>query len=415
MIKKENKISIGDYNASKFDFFRDPLYKDMKFPKDIVHLIDTPYIQRLRGISQLGVISWVFPGATHTRFQHSLGTMHIGYKIMENLIKNKNENIDDDCIKMIMIGCLFHDSGVPTFSHDLYEHGVLKEEDSHELKSALIAKNTIKKIQNVCSFTADEIYHLILPSKNSVYTDIISGTIDADRIDYLNRDSLYTGVAYGLIDARIILELKVDNNRLILTKKGVAPAISLLFARYSMRENVYDHRTSRILGGLISRGLWYAINDKKINKNELFDMNDSKLISILKKEKETKDYIADIEHRTFPRLARTWDLNEISDHIKDLQRIRKKIDKRIEIERELAKKIKLEEKKIYFDIPDIKRYVVDEANIPVERYNGKKLGEDDLAKAVGESHHRLFSIRLYAPKEYVKTASIKFDSVYDLS
>ncbi len=413
---KKDKLMVRGNGKAKISIFRDPIYKDMEFSIDIVKLIDTPQMQRLRGVLQLGLVSWVFVGATHTRFQHSLGTMHIGGRIIKNLIQRGSKGIDnEDCMEMIMVGCLFHDVGVPAFSHTLYDHGILGEKDNHELKSAIIAKNVIKSIQSNFSFTGEDIYNLIYPIKNTVETDIISGTIDADRIDYLNRDSLYTGVSYGSIDDRIILELKVDDGRLILKEKGVPPAISLLFARTSMKENVYDHRTSRILGGLISRGVWRTIRDKRINKKDLFGMNDAELLSILRGEKEAKGYVSAIENRAFPKLAKTWSLREVADHIRDLQMIRENMEKRLEIERELAKKIGVDGNQVYLDIPDLNRYTINEANIPVGKSNGKKLKEYPLAKSIGEAYSNLFSIRLYVPKDRIKIASNKFNSVYDLN
>ena len=176
---------------SGIKIFNDPIYGLVSYPFPFIYtLIDHPYFQRLRRIKQLGMSSMVYPGATHTRFHHALGALHLCDRLVRNLIL-KGTKISDEEHEAVLIACLLHDIGHGPFSHAL--EGILIDEHHEDL--------TIK-IMNLLNEQYDGKLKLALEIFTDKYnrpflSQIISSQLDVDRMDYLNRDSFYTGVAEG--------------------------------------------------------------------------------------------------------------------------------------------------------------------------------------------------------------------------
>ena len=161
--------------------------------------MDMPQFQRLRRIKQLGLISLIYPGATHTRFEHSIGTMNLGSKLSEEL------DLSNDEIELIRASALLHDIGHGPFSH--VSEGVLSV-PHEELTKYVITKTSMKDLLEE-KFDVSKIVNIV--NGKGYLGPIVSGELDVDRMDYLLRDSHNTGVAYGVIDyERIISNLKLD-------------------------------------------------------------------------------------------------------------------------------------------------------------------------------------------------------------
>ena len=221
--------------SEKKKFIRDSVYGDINLNKFEVSIMDMPQFQRLRRIKQLGLISLIYPGANHTRFEHSIGTMNLGSKLAEELELEKDE------IELIRTSALLHDIGHGPFSH--VSEGVLSV--PHEKLTEYVIKNTSMKDLLEEKFDVNEIVDII--NGRGHLGPIVSGELDVDRMDYLLRDSHNTGVAYGVIDyERIISNLKLENG-LILDIKGVQAAEGALVSRYFMYPSVYQHHTTRVV------------------------------------------------------------------------------------------------------------------------------------------------------------------------
>jgi HD superfamily phosphohydrolase len=210
--------------------------------KDIV---DSREFQRLRRIRQLSSAYLTYPSAQHTRFEHSLGTMHLAGKVGLSL-KNKGY-INSDKVQLLRLAALLHDIGHGPFSHLFEEIIALKSNATHEDIGKRIIKERFKDTLAKHGYTEDEVSELAFGESDEQYlNEVISGSLSVDLMDYLLRDSYFTGAHYGRIDAeRIISSLEVYNNRLALDKAALNSFESLLIARYQMFKAVYFHKTVR--------------------------------------------------------------------------------------------------------------------------------------------------------------------------
>lgn len=256
--------------SEKKKFIRDSVYGDINLNKFEVSIMDMPQFQRLRRIKQLGLISLIYPGANHTRFEHSIGTMNLGSKLAEELELEKDE------IELIRTSALLHDIGHGPFSH--VSEGVLSV--PHEKLTEYVIKNTSMKDLLEEKFNVNEIVDII--NGRGHLGPIVSGELDVDRMDYLLRDSHNTGVAYGVIDyERIISNLKLENG-LIFDIKGVQAAEGALVSRYFMYPSVYQHHTTRVVNSMFRRALKRTIDEKIIDENDIYKYDDNDMISIFR-------------------------------------------------------------------------------------------------------------------------------------
>jgi len=224
---------------NKKKIINDPVYGFITIPSDLVFdLIQHPYVQRLRHIKQLGMTHLVYPGALHTRFHHALGAMHLMGLAVET-IRSKGHEITDEEEEAVIIAILLHDIGHGPFSHAL-EHTIV-EGISHEHISTLFINNLNKQFNNQLDMALD-IFNKRYPKR--FLHQLVSGQLDIDRLDYLNRDSFFTGVSEGVISFdRIIKMLDVAGDQLVVEEKGIYSIEKFLIARRLMYWQVYLHKT----------------------------------------------------------------------------------------------------------------------------------------------------------------------------
>ncbi len=224
---------------NKKKIINDPVYGFITIPSELVYdLIQHPYVQRLRYIKQLGMTHLVYPGALHTRFHHALGAMHIMGLAVET-IRSKGQAISHEEEEAVIIAILLHDIGHGPFSHAL-EHTIV-EGVSHEHISALLMNNLNRQFGGRLSL-AMEVFNNRYPKK--FLHQLVSGQLDIDRMDYLNRDSFFTGVSEGVISFdRIIKMLDVVDDQLVVEEKGIYSIEKFLIARRLMYWQVYLHKT----------------------------------------------------------------------------------------------------------------------------------------------------------------------------
>lgn len=224
---------------NKKKIINDPVYGFITIPSELVFdLIQHPYFQRLRYIKQLGMTHLVYPGALHTRFHHALGAMHLMGLALET-IKGKGQAISFEEEQAVIIAILLHDIGHGPFSHAL-EHTIV-DGVSHEHISTLLMDNLNREFGGKLSLAIEIFnnrYH-----KKFLY-QLVSGQLDLDRMDYLNRDSFFTGVSEGVISFdRIIKMLDVVDDQLVIEEKGIYSIEKFLIARRLMYWQVYLHKT----------------------------------------------------------------------------------------------------------------------------------------------------------------------------
>jgi hypothetical protein len=250
---------------NKRKIFNDPVYGFISIPYDIVFdVIEHPYFQRLRRIQQLGLSSLVYPGATHSRFHHSLGAMHLMYRSLE-VLKSKGQEITEDESKAAVLAILMHDLGHGPFSHAL--EGVLVENLHHEHISMLLMRNLQKEFGKPIEM-AIQIFTNQYP-KRFLY-QLVSGQLDMDRLDYLNRDSFYSGVSEGVVGYdRIINMLDVHDDNIVVEEKGIYSIEKFIVARRLMYWQVYLHKTSLVADLMLKNAVLRAKEVYKGNKKQL--------------------------------------------------------------------------------------------------------------------------------------------------
>ncbi|MEZ5015769.1 MAG: HD domain-containing protein [Flavipsychrobacter sp.] len=248
----------------KGKIINDPVYGFIRFPEQIIlQLIDHPWFQRLRRIKQMGTAHLVYPGAVHTRFQHSLGACHLMGSALDEL-KIKGVEITEEEKIAAKVAILMHDIGHGPYSHAL-EH-TLVDGITHEHISAMIMQQLNEQFDGALSSAMDVFSHQY-PKK--YLHQLVSSQLDVDRMDYLNRDSFYTGVSEGVIGYdRILQMLTVKDNELMVEEKGVHSVEKFVIARRLMYWQVYLHKTvlssEILLINILRRAKFLAQNGTKL-------------------------------------------------------------------------------------------------------------------------------------------------------
>lgn len=233
-------INLNTEPVNQRKIFNDPVYGFITIPSDFIfRVIEHPYFQRLRRIRQLGLAELVYPGAVHSRFQHALGAMHLMNEALHSL-ENKGVLISPAEREATLLAILLHDVGHGPFSHVL-EHSLFYGV-SHETVSELLI-DKLNQLFGGRLTLATAIFNGTYP--RAFFHQLVSGQLDMDRLDYLNRDSFFTAVAEGKIGAeRIIKMLNVFENQLVVEEKGLMSVENFLVARQHMYWQVYLHKTS---------------------------------------------------------------------------------------------------------------------------------------------------------------------------
>ncbi|MCM4152510.1 HD domain-containing protein [Arenibacter sp. N53] len=240
--------------SNKLKIFNDPIYGFIGIPNALIfNLIEEPYFQRLRRISQMGLSYLVYPGAHHTRFHHALGSMYLMQQAIQ-VLRFKSIEITKEEEDGLLCAILLHDIGHGPFSHAM-EHSIV-EGVNHEHISLLFMEALNKKYNGKLT-TAISIFKGQYPKK--FLNQLVSSQLDMDRMDYLKRDSFYTGVAEGNINSeRLLTMLNVLNGELVIEEKGIYSVEKFLMARRFMYWQVYLHKTGLVAEQLLIKILQRA-------------------------------------------------------------------------------------------------------------------------------------------------------------
>ncbi len=275
-------------SKSEISIICDPVHGMMKFDSStyaiIKRVIDHPLFQRLRHIKQLSFAEFIYPGAVHTRFNHSIGAAYLASKVSDNICA------DDKAI--ITLSALLHDIGHAPFSHafeDIYDgnYKINHEDWGSKFIDDLIKDKDLKDIKDELSLASD-----ILNNKINKYHNIISSQLDVDRFDYLLRDSHFCGVSYGRFDADWLIScLKIHDNKIAILPKGLKTLEHYLMARRTMNHNVYLHKKS-CAGSYIFKSFSKII---KNNLSSLSEYDGFSFINYINKINQSQDKYQDCE------------------------------------------------------------------------------------------------------------------------
>lgn len=350
--------------STEYKIIRDSIHGNIRFEGISLDLLDTPELQRLSSIKQLGLAHLVFPGAHHTRLEHSLGAFHMAFLIADTL------ELPDDEKQLVTCAALLHDIGHGPFSHTL--ESILRTSlnvDHVDLTQKLISGEynifqedekqfsqnigTVFDVLNSYGLDTTIISSLIRGEQNLTtpyLSQILNSVIDVDQLDYLLRDAYYTGVAYGMIDTqRFVQTVGIYDQHLGLNRKGVGVVENILMARALMYSSVYYHKTVRIAELMLSRAIEMLPSLHPFN---FFSMTDAELVMFLKQQDFFQhNLITQIKYRQLYKQAYVLSSYQSSDEQKNVISSLEEYSIRRKKEEEFEQKLDIPEGHVIVDIP----------------------------------------------------------------
>ena len=264
---------------------RDPLWNNIMLSEGIKKILSSSVMQKLNKIKQLGPTYLVYPGATHTRLNHSIGVFHLAKKILRELVISPQcPDISYDGVVAFLCAALLHDLGHFPYAHSLKELPLI---DHEVLTGKIILKkplrNEIKENLKIDpAFVAaivDKSFKKNITDEILFFRNLLSGVLDPDKLDYLNRDAYFCGVPYGIQDIDFIISniLPHKEKGIAVYEDGLAAIENILFSKYLMYRAVYWHKTIRSATAMAKKALFMGLKDEVIKPEELYDLDDETL------------------------------------------------------------------------------------------------------------------------------------------
>jgi HD superfamily phosphohydrolase len=421
---------------------RDSLYELIPLGLREEKIIGTAPFLRLQKIKQLGFVYRIWPGATHTRYEHSLGCYYLAVRALRALLQRGDDGglfgVSVSSVQTLVVAALLHDIGHYPFSHTIEELGypIIAHE---KVGRSIIEKSEIATIlerdyhlspERVADFI-DPPKARALPVDDQLLNSLLSGALDVDKLDYLPRDARACNVPYGGVDvARLQLSLRIHPNvhnqrRIVVTHKGISPLHSLLHARQEMFDNIYWHHTARALQVMLMRAVHEAMLCGALQVEQLVGLDDASLLSLLKETQmpiSSRKLADDLELRRPYKVA--IEISRLAGRIYsrlealfwDTQR-RRHIEQLLAAELASALEIEIADYEVLFDIPRPEKWEMDVwvtfSNPPVGMNSlvtwveATGLQPDDLARY--EQHQR--RIRVVVPDRIRESVKARKDDV----
>lgn len=372
---------------------KDPVHGYLSISEKELAAIDTYAVQRLRRITQLPFVYLVYPGARHSRFDHSLGCMYLAGEFAEKL------GLDDYRRRVLRMAGLLHDVGHAPYSH-LFEALLNEAGVTHEAMTCRIIREDGELAEAIERCDVDPKDVLEVLEGNAVESPIISGPIDADKLDFLVRDAYFTGAPYGLIDVkRIILRSRLISGKLMLNINAVGAVEEMALARYQNFMNIYFHhavRAAQIIFLAGAREIEEFMSLPSMSVDEYLRHDDYVIWCAMKRSEKTSWIIERIERRKIPKVAYELRAEEGEfprDTLRDVA----------EAEDKIASMAGVPRNRVWIDTP----YVT-----PLPFKDGERVkfyDEEDGEVKVKEYHSPLLEftsriygiIRVYTDQEYV--------------
>ena len=337
---------------------KDPVHGYVYITANEREIIDSYPVQRLRRLRQLAGAEYVYPGANHTRFEHSVGVMYLAGRVAEN--PNISQRISQDEAEMVRIAALLHDVGHGPFSH-VFEHLLDKElGKTHEDMTLWIAKNSeLKDILNKVGYEAEEIGKLAVGRlhrpKKAFLDQIISSSVDVDKLDFVVRDTYHTGAEYGYIDVfRLIHTLDVLGEDLAVDLGSLSALESFIIARIESFKSIYFHRVGRAAQIMLATAIEKANKELGLanfkTAEEYLAMDDYTVWTMLKNCEKSSEIIKNLERRNLLKCAyeRTfYEKDTMVSNIFNREAYRK------QLRADIAKEAKIEAETVIIDVPTV--------------------------------------------------------------
>ncbi len=386
-----------------FKLIKDPVHGYIEVSGDELRVIDTYAVQRLRRITQLPFVYLVYPGARHSRFDHSLGCMYLAGEFAKSL------GLDDYRRKVMRLAGLLHDIGHAPYSH-LFETLLEESGSSHELMTARILREDDELAEAIegCGVSVKDVLEVL--EGETPESTVISGPIDADKLDFLLRDAYFTGAPYGLIDVRrIILRSRLMNGKLAVNVNAVGAVEEMALARYQNFVNIYFHHTARAAQILFLSGARIMDDVSRLSElsvREYLSLDDYTIWCAMKSDERTRWIIDRIERRRIPKVA--FELR-----LKEEEVPREVLEDPEEVVERIASLARVPENRVWIDTPYITSLPFKESGkiLFYEDFYGE-LKPVDYSSPLLEFTSKIYGIiRVYTDREFldrVRRASEKY-------
>lgn len=265
---------------------RDPVWKHVWMTEEVSDLLRSPPFLRLHRIKQLGPTELVYPGATHTRAAHSIGVYHLALRALRALVARGADWVSKEGCASFLVAALLHDLGHFPYTHSLKE---LPLEPHERLTARLVRESSLARL--VARAGADPERVAAIVDRDAARDDgetrffrrILSGVLDPDKLDYLNRDAYYCGVPYGIQDTDFVLSrISPDRERgIVVDSRAIMSVESVLFSKYLMYRSVYWHRQVRMATAMMKKALLGALGANAIDPEELYGVDDEGLFAFV--------------------------------------------------------------------------------------------------------------------------------------
>ncbi|HEV8511365.1 MAG TPA: HD domain-containing protein [Gemmatimonadales bacterium] len=370
-------------SSPQFEVVRDPLWNNIRLEPQALAVLDTPAVQRLRYVRQLGHAFLVYPGATHTRFEHALGAYHLARRVVTELgVADSEEGLT------VRLAALLHDIGHYPFSHALEEAGL----PHHEILAARhLRTGALATALERVGVTADRLLQLIQGTSGSRLAGLVAGSLDVDKLDYLSRDATMCGVPYGVIDVdRLLTSLTLTPEGVALHAKGLAALESLLFAKYQMYRNVYWHHAVRSATAMFKRLVRRAIATRRMSPDDIAVATDDGLSHELQQNDQTGLARA-LRERRLAKRALDIPATELPSDIADWPSRDPDLLERVE--ERLAGELGLRPDQLFLDLPS-KPDMLD-LSVPVVGRAGSAAEHLGLPRVAAELHRAAQRLRVF--------------------
>ncbi len=288
MILMKQKDALLILNKDFSHTVKDPLWQNIPFTRELKEILDVEDVQKLNRIRQNGPAYLVYPGAVHTRLNHSLGVYFLARQILISLSKSEDElPFSEKGIFSFLSACLLHDIGHFPYAHSLKELPLTEHEELagqiilqnrklyDAIKNAKAEPEMVASIIDKKSETSDE--------ETLIYRNILSGTLDPDKLDYLTRDGFFAGLNYGKQDEDyIISSMRLIDGKLVLKEEALGNVEHILFSKYMMYKTLYWHKGVRSATSMIKKAIIKALKEKTIKYNELYFLDDNEFNNLCK-------------------------------------------------------------------------------------------------------------------------------------
>jgi len=368
-------------------------------------LLDTPAMQRLRRVRQLGTVSLVYPSANHTRFEHSLGVYHLASEALDHL------GVAGRTAERVRAAALLHDVGHCPFSHNVEDLLHRHTGKYHDDVADLLAGGRVGAVLRDHDIDPAVVAELV--AGGGRYGQLVSGELDVDRMDYLVRDAHHTGVPYGTIDhGRLVRELTFVDGELVLAEGNVQTAESLLLARALMNPTVYQHHVARIGKAMLRRATERLIRDADYDAGTVRRWDDADLLATLRRTDATVDFADRLSTRDLFKRAVWAELSDVPEDLLDAdhERIR-------ELEGDVAAAADLDPDAVVLDVPPPPEIRESSSRVVVNGEIRRLDRQSPLVSALRVAGRNQWRLGVYAPtgavdrvgREAVRTLGLDID------